>query len=49
MLQEATDEATPVTFLFVVAAPGQATRETTNGVLDLVEGSSSLTVSSNNW
>jgi hypothetical protein len=37
VLQEATEEATPATFLFVVAATGQAARETTNGVLYLVE------------
>jgi hypothetical protein len=37
VLQEATEEATPAAFLFVVAAAGQAARETTNSILYLVE------------
>ena len=48
MLQESTEDAAPATFLFVVAATGQAARETTNGVLNLIDGSASLTVSSYN-
>jgi hypothetical protein len=37
VLQEATEGATPATFLFVAAA-GQAARQTTNGILYLIDG-----------